>query len=350
MRVPVSLLLVGMLAGCTATGSGGASAPSPSPTPTATATVASPPPSPSPIVQVACELPYLTTAGIEPTAVGFLKLPEGVFHADPKAASALPPGGVQAVPTTGGTQPWWDAQARRWLPVDLSSVSPDGQSYVYLSKDGLHRVLVATGANALVYRRPKGVLGGQVLGYPADVYIVFPSGVKDGAGGVIANPASQVGVWRIDLAAKTGTRIRTSDIVGSMAAGALWMTPPTGNQLGDSLVRIDLGTGLQTVWFTDTGRAIQFLGVDHAGLPIVWTFADGHLEIWHVTAPNKATNFYTVDYAGDPPLYGPEIQQGLFVADAHGVWFGAPDGVYIYDAAGFRKLAKTSGIPAGPCQ
>lgn len=283
-------------------------------------------------------------------AVGFLKLPDDVFTPDPTAGSALPPGGVQASPVAGATQPWWDAQARRWVPVDLSSVSPDGQSYVYLSGDGLHRVLVATGADQLVYRRPQGVLGGQVLGYQADVYIVLPSGVKDGAGGVITNPPDQVGVWRIDLASKTGTRIRSSDIVGSMASGALWITPVSGNQLGDSLDRIDLGTGNQTVWFSDPGRTIQFLGVDHAGLPIVWTFSGGHLEIWRVAAPNQATNFYSIDYTGAAEIFGPEMQQGLLVADEHGVWFGASDGLYIYDAAGFRKIATTAGIPAGPCQ
>jgi hypothetical protein len=92
------------------------------------------------------------------------------------------------------------------------------------------------------------------------------------------------------------------------------------------------------------------LGVDHAGLPIVWTFADGHLEIWRVAAPNQATNFYSIDYTLTPAIFGPEMQQGLLVADEHGVWFGASDGLYIYDAAGFRKIATTSGIPAGPCQ
>ena len=337
----VCLLVVGMLTSCTATSSGPASAPSPTPAAAAT--------SPSPTPQIACELPYLITNGQSLFfAVGFLKLPDDVFSPDPTAGSTLPPGGVQAspVPGGGGAQPWWDAQARRWVPVALSSVSPDGQSYVYLSADGLHRVLVATGADQLVYRRPQGVIGGQVLGYQAEVYIVFPSGVKDGAGGFITNPPDQVGVWRIDLAAKTGTRIRSSDNAGSMASGALWITPPQG----DSLDRIDLGTGQETVWFSDPGRSIQFLGVDHAGLPIVWTFAGGHLEIWRVAAPNQSTNFYSIDYAGAPAIFGPEMQQGLLVADEHGVWFGASDGLYIYDTAGFRKIATTSGIPAGPCQ
>ena len=301
--------------------------------------------------QVACELPFLTTNARSPfTAVGFLKLPDGVFNPDPTAGSTLPPGGVQASPAPGAPQPWWDAQARRWVPVGLTSVSPDGQSYVYMSVDGLHRVLVATGADKLLYRQPHGVVGGQVLGYQADVYIVFPSAVKDGAGGAISNPPDQVGVWKIDVANGTGSRILTSDIAGTMAGDALWMTPASAYTLGDSLVRVDLGTGQATVWFTDPGRMIQFLGVDHSGRPIVWTFAGGHLEIWQVAEPNIATNFFTLDYTGAPSIFGPEMQQGLLVADQHGVWFGASDGLYIYDAAGFRKIATTSGIPAGPCE
>jgi hypothetical protein len=236
------------------------------------------------------------------------------------------------------------------VPIGLSAISPDGHSYVYLSADGLHRVLVATGADVLVYRRPQRVLGGQVLGYQASVYVVFPSGVKDGAGGAIMNPPDQVGVWQIDVAAGTGSRILASDNVGSMAAAALWVVLPSGDTQGESLIRTDLGTGKQKVWFSDPGHGIQFLGVDHAGLPIVWTFAGGHLSLWHVSAPNQATIFYSIDYAGNAPIFGPEMQQGLLVADAHGVWFGASDGLYIYDAAGFRKMATISGIPAGPCQ
>jgi hypothetical protein len=343
MRRLTGLLAVGMLTACSTTSSSPAL--SPRPTPIAQA------PSPSRIPQLRCDLPFLTTDGRSPfTAVGFLKLPDGVFRPDPTASSTLPPGGVQASPVPGAVQPWWDAQARRWIPVGLTSVSSDGQSYVYMSVDGVHRVLVATGADQVVYPQPKGVLGGQVLGYQADVYIVFPTAVKDGHGGAITNPPSQVGVWKIDVASGTASRILKTDIVGTMAGNTLWMTPPSGNTIGDSLVRLDLGTGQTAVWFTDAGRMIQFLGIDHAGHPIVWTFAGGHLEIWQVAGPNKATNFFTLDYTGAPSIFGPEMQQGLLVADAQGVWFGASDGLYIYDTAGFRKVATTSGIPAGPCQ
>ena len=348
MRYLGFLLVAGVLTACTAPGSGPVSAPGPTPVATS---AGSRTPSPSPMPLVACELPYLTTPGYGPfTAVGFLKLPDGVFRPDPSASNSLPPGGVQAIPTPGGPQPWWDAQAKRWIPVDLSSVRPDGQSYAYMSADGLHRVLIATGSDVLVYRRPKGVLGGQVLGYRADPYIVFPSAVKGGKGSVIANPPGQVGVWKVDIASGSASRIRRSDDAGSMVGDALWITPVSGHTLGDSLDRVDLASGQQTIWFTDPGRTIQFLGVDQVGLPIVWTFADGHLEIWRIAAPNQATNFHSIDYTGAAPIYGPEMQQGLLIADQHGVWFGASDGLYIYDGGGFRKIATTSGIPAGPCQ
>ena len=341
------MLVVVALAACTGPGSSPTSATSAKPTTAATPPASSPSPA-----QIACELPFLPVpdASAPFTAVGFLKLPEGVFTPDPTATSNLPPGGVQATPVPGGTQPWWDGQAKRWIPVDLSSMSPDGQYYAYLASDGLHRVTVATGADELLYRRPKGVRGGQVIGYEAaGVYIVFPTGVKDGTGGVITNPPAQVGIWKVDVAARTAVRIRTSDVVGSMVGGALWVTPISGGEQEDSLVRIDLSTGQQTPWFTEPGQTIQFLGVDNTGLPIVWTFSDGHLEIWRIALPNQATKIYTVDYTGNPPIFGPEMQQGLLTADAHGVWFGAVDGLYIYDAAGFHKVAATAGIPAGPC-
>src|SRR5439155_21510958 len=81
-----------------------------------------------------------------------------------------------------------------------------------------------------------------------------------------------------------------------------------------------------------------------------WTFANGHLEIWNLTDPNQATKVYSLDYTGAPHMFGPERQQGLFVADQHGVWFGASDGLYLYDSSGFHQAATVSGIPAGPCE
>lgn len=245
--------------------------------------------------------------------------------------------------------PWWDAPAKRWLPVGPSAMAPgDGQTYVYASGDGVHLVVIATSADRLLYRDPAGVEGVQVLAYLADgVYVDVPSGVKTGGGGAHLNPPDQVGVWRVDATSGASTRIGPQDVVGSLLGGALWSVQAVN--AGETLVRTDLSSGKQTVWFTDPGRSMQFLGVDHSGLPIVWTFGNGHLEIWHVTAPNKAVSFHALDYAGNPPIYGPETTQGLLVSDDNGVWFGASDGLYLYDTTGFRKVAATTGIPAGPC-
>lgn len=335
------LLGVAVLTACTG---GSTSATTPGPTPRAVSSQAlalSPPPSPTPVT---CELPFLPTNGFGPfNAVGFLKLPEGTFQPDPSAASNLPPFGVQTSPSFG-THPWWDAQARRWLPVDLSAVSPDGQTYAYLSVDGVHQVVVATGTDSLAYPRPQGVHGGEVLGYQAgELYFVFPTAVKDGSGGAISNPANQVGVWKLDLATRSATRIFTSDSLGGLAAGALWSS-------GDVVTRVDVSTGQAKVWFRGPSKFMEFFGVDQAGLPIVETFdGAGHLDLWHIESPDKATAFYSLDYTGGPHIFGPEAQQGMFVADNHGVWFGAADGLWLYDGTVFRQVSSVSGIPAGPC-
>src|SRR2546421_294297 len=300
--------------------------------------------SPSPAV-ISCRLPYLKTDGYNPfNAVGFLTLPEGAYEPDNAAGSSLPPGGVQASPIPGGSQPWWDAAMQRWIPVSPSSESPKGSSYAYMSEAGLHVVDIATGLDTLLYRRPKGVQGGQVLGFlDATIYIVFPAGVKDGTGGVITNPVGQVGVWKIDVGTRVSSRVFTSDQLGVMAAGGLWVA-------GDQLVEVDVVTGQSTVWFKNPTNFMEFLGVDASELPVISTFdGSGHLDIWHLKAPNKATIIYSVDYTGDPPVFGPEMQQGLLVADRNGVWFGAADGLWLYDGTNFRRISSVSGIPAGPC-
>ena len=205
-----------------------------------------------------------------------------------------------------------------------------------------------TAANQLLKRHPRGVQGGQVLAFLSDgVYVDIPTAVKTGRGGSYSNPPDQVGVWRVDAMSGASIRILPKDIGGQLAAGSLWSVRSPDN--GDVLVRTDLSTGLQTDWFTGTGQGMQFLGVDHLGLPIVWTFANGHLEVWHVVAPDNAEQVYAVDYGGEPPIYPPEITEGDLIADGQGVWFGAPDGLYLYSGASFRKVAATAGIPAGPC-
>jgi hypothetical protein len=359
MRRALCLLVVLATTACASAGtSPQANVPSPSPgslPPTPTGGPVTPgdhvTPSPTAGYALTCSLPYITT---DPNqwgkylAVGFLTLPDGTFAADPAAISNLPANDTPfSIPGYGG-HPWWDAMAKRWVPVPLFEISPDGQRYVYFSTDGLHLVSLTGSADHVIYRRPTGVQGGQVLAFWSDgVYIDIPSAVKAGEGGSYSNPPDQVGIWRVDTTTGASVRILQNDVGGSLAAGGLWSvrSPDTG----DVLVRTDLTSGQQTDWFSDPGRRMQFLGVDHLGLPIVWTFANGHLEIWRVVAPNTADDFHTVDYGGEPPIYPPEITEGDLIGDGYGVWLGAPDGLYLYGVTGFSKVAATAGIPAGPC-
>ena len=282
-------------------------------------------------------------------AVGFLSLPADVFRSDPDALAGLPAHPTPfAIPGYGG-HPWWDAPAKRWVPVSLNAVSPDGQQYVYFSADGVHLTTLAGPADRVLYKRPSGVMGGQILAFQSDgVYIDIPSGVKTGGGGSYSNPTDQVGVWRIDKESGASVRIIAKDAGGSVAAGAIWSVQ--SGPVDDFLARIDLSSGVQTEMFTDPGRLMQFLGFDQSGLPIVWTFAGGHLEIWRVVSQNNAINFYSEDYTGNASIYPPEITQGDLISDRNGVWFGSVAGLYLYGASRFSKVASTPGIPAGPCE
>lgn len=304
---------------------------------------------------------YTTAQG----TAGFLKLPEGTFRADPNGGLAQDSGGryrTVAAPTLPGEldgDRWWDGQANRWLPVPSLQVAPDGTSFVYDLGPEVHLVTVATGADRVLFRQPSGLppvnlsTGANRLVYRNEgIYLTVSDQYKGPGGSVLSVPADQVGLWRLDPGGAAPRRLLTQ----SVGESGYMVTDMSGDGIvlwtveNGALVLYDLANSSKDAWFSDPGRAMQLLGVDPTGNPIVWTFSGGQLKIWRVSGPNAADAFYSETYTGVPTIYGSAAQFGPLPADSHGVWLGATTGLFLYDASGLHKVAPTPGIPAGPCR
>jgi hypothetical protein len=103
------------------------------------------------------------------------------------------------------------------------------------------------------------------------------------------------------------------------------------------LYRYDLVSGARSVWFSRSGRNVQFIGSDDAGHPIVVVFSttDTKRELRLLTGPSKGTVIYPGD--GGPDGRNPVI-------DSHGVWLGGAAGLWLLQPGG--QLVKVSTAPA----
>ena len=130
-------------------------------------------------------------------------------------------------------------------------------------------------------------------------------------------------------------------------------TPPTmprSGQLFDTLARIDLSTGLQTTWIYRPGQAVDLIGLDSIGRPLVSVasgpdFDTSHRTTQMLTAPDDAGVAIS-----SLPLWLAGAQ-----SDGDRIWFGNDRGIYVWRAAdGLRKVYGFSGAneaitPAGRC-
>ena len=297
---------------------------------------------------------------------GFLKLPEGTFRSDPNGAMTQAASGAYsttAVPVLPGApfhrDRWWDGPANRWLPVPNQQIAPDGASYLYQLGPEVHLVNVATGVDRLIYRQPSGFPPASyviphLLAYRGGaVYLGVKNFFKGADESVQSVPADQVGVWQIDPGGAAPRRVLPNSVNGIVDAGSVFWavendntSPPIG-----TLVRYDLASARKDSWFTDPGNGLDLLGLDREGKPIVWTYDyQGHVKVWRVSGPNVAEAIYSETYTGYISLYGGNNSEfGTLVTDSHGVWFGSANGLFLYGATGFHKIAETPGIPVGPC-
>jgi hypothetical protein len=283
---------------------------------------------------------------------GFIVFPGATFVADPKSAVALPS------PSPGSTPPpppapvygqgyyvglSYDHAYSRWLPVQSSSVSPDGSRYAYVSADSIY--VVNVGADTQIE-----------LGQGHSWTIV---GV--GSQGVYASYVNQGGLWFLPFTG-AAQQITTSGFWQQVSADAAYGTPTSAVPQGavNNIIRVDLKTGAITDWFTHENTQSSVAGLDGNGHPIIYVnYYSGGSEIWIATGPKEASAIAGAYNSNGS--YGGFTPGGTPFADSHGIWItgnytipnsnqgGSGIALYVAGSGLYIMSATIGGLVAGGC-
>jgi hypothetical protein len=250
---------------------------------------------------------------------GFLTFPGGTFVADPASAVGIPGVAREGIS--------YSVRFRRWLPVPLAFVSPDGSHYAYARSDAgtsdVHFVDIASGSEVVLAK----VTGAYwvVVGFDSEGVLM-----RRGDGG------DNVGLWVLDV--RTGS-YRQIVFQGkwTVAGGAAW----GWNTASDisRLYRVNLPDGFKSVWWS---RGVILLGVDSKGAPFVVDGIVGTLYV--VTRPEEPT---VISYNGGSAA---DLRLGHGMGDGDSMWFSGAGAVYRYSpTTGLRRVADGAYYVAGPC-
>lgn len=341
--------------------------PSPSAVPVATPSATT---SDLPLTQVdfSCRLPVVRSSylGSSPfTSGGFITFPAGTFAVDPTGGISISPQGGMVVTDAspklyngplqfGG--PFYDRAEKRWLPAAASQLSPDGAFYAYGSFDPQHgdpgriHVVNVAAATEKVFAAsaPTVDQGFTVAEFSSvGIYLVATQIQRAPAGAWLMNPL-------------TGEIRALAQVAGVLAIrdGYAWIrrvdprdpSPPTTGKgtPSDSVVRVDLATGAQMVWFYRPGEQVELQGFDSGGRPVVDVFD-----------PSASTIRPEIRLIADAGSAGVLVYAGQFINGALGdgdrLWLSGSTGVYLYTAdRGLRKVFEFTSpnvaiTPVGTC-
>ena len=287
----------------------------------------------------ACRLPLVRQLNPGHWQAGFLTLPAGTFAPDPNPSAP-----------TG----YYDLAVSMWLPVPRNAVAPDGLHYAFMTGGSpsqtpgpprLHVLTAATGVDKVFD-----------VGLPGDA----PYGVEDYAadGIYIASgwEGSAFGNWRVEPASGAVVSLGTAELHHDDGTGHSWLAavdpydpkPATsamsGGPLPNEIVRRDLKTGHDEVWFYRPGFSVGIIAAFLDGkrlviaAPAISSGPQGVAEYWLLSAPGRSQLIAHINY------------QGQAMADRHGVWIGGSDGVYLFTAEGrVHRVTDVVGEPANGC-
>ena len=243
-----------------------------------------------------------------------------------------------------GVVPFYDRAFSRWVPARASQALPDGSGYAYVTwnaQTGIftaHVVDVAT-ASSSAFSLPTGFRP-YVADYEAfGVYLV--------GGSALGGPGD--GVWLLDP--KTGgvTEIGHIHQVWAVRDGYAWVArldprdttvyPPSEVAPANSLVRINLATGAETVWFYRPGVYPGLLGLASTDGAVLLLGLGPNTSEVHLV--NSAGSSGELVYAGKTSEL--DYVQG----DGTRLWFGNARGIYLYrPARGFQKVFAYAADPS----
>ena len=290
-----------------------------------------------------CRLPITLFSGAVRSGA-FIDFPSGAITADPASVE------VNVIPKPGRELEdksyalYFDEAYARWLPVNRNAVSPDGSHYAYIDEgvggagwDDLHVVDVKTAVDQ------------QYAVGPADLHFVV---VDYAAEGIYFRDRGSIGSDFFDpVKLEQHLAIDEGNYQGSAGNGFFWEgvtnpkdpNPVTANA-ADELDKVSRVDGSRVAWFYRPGTSVHFLTQDPKGHPIVVlsTAATNSEEFLYVSSAGVSREILHVGN-GAPAISDP-------IADSHGVWFGAPDGIYLYtEKDGLRQVSRQGGIPANGC-
>ena len=358
MKTALALLALVMLS-CSQTGTSTATAPpssgSSSPSPAGS--------SPLSTVDFSCRLPVVVGNkagdGYEYDG-GLIKFPAAAYTADPAGVIRRPPGqdvfATSASPTLKGVQqngpPFYDSAVKRWVPANSAQSSSDGLSYAYTTgvaqRLQIHIVDARTGVEK-IYETEL-----ETYNFVAD----YDKGLVYLTGTGLGGPG--YGVWAFDPAAGSAHRVSASGGVFAIRGGFAWLgrfdprdKPPQGyHELApiNTIVRMALATGAETVWYYQPGQYLELSGFDGRGNPVI-SLPAGQ-QSYDATelrlVPQPATSGVVVS-PGDIYLSPPQ-------GDGDRIWFGGRNGIYLYtQSRGLVKVFNFNGnadlkmFPAGYC-
>jgi hypothetical protein len=307
-------------------------------------------------VSFSCRLPVVQSGGdYSSYQGGFVTFPQAKLRQDPAGviSSRNTPYDFATAATPvlhGSGGGFYDLAQKRWVPVHPEQSSPDGAYYahgVVAPSDPrppltIHLVDVALAAERVFTIQTTPAFGNSVgaLVLDFDGSSVYFSSMQ------AMGPPS--GVFKLDIRSGAVLEMSKAGGVAFIARGYAWVNridprdatgPLTGRSgpRSNSVVRVDLSTGQETVWYFVSGQMVYIDGLDRDGTPIVAIepgpdFRGDHAAVRLVRSPQDDGGLIDDD-AGGLGLHRPQ-------ADSQGrLWFGNDRGIYLYTAAaGLRKI------------
>ncbi|HYW26971.1 MAG TPA: hypothetical protein VE953_22575 [Terriglobales bacterium] len=302
------------------------------------------------VADLTCRLPISSNA---PGSGGFVGFPTAEFTSDPGSntsdATRYEYGGLT-----------YDRAVHRWLSVRRSAITPDGTRFVYWSgrDSDFHLVSASSGAETPIGPRLNGP------GWYAASAARFnwasggpPWGLLEAAadGAYAVPPATQTpfaaGLWFFPYAGTSERQIASGGYWQNVGGGAAWGTgaPSVPQGATVTILRLDLGTGVTTAWFSQDGEFAQVAGFDADGHPVVVTSTEDAFQVWLVDGQMHGTELLNLPKEPPKPGYGEEPPIRSVIGDVNGVWMAASDGLYLYRRGRTQKVSTVTGQIGGGC-